>query len=196
MELGQMFSSNTTAGLDCPEFVIRDLVTLSELIDPTDMGYGTEFSNDVFEMNPYYWGDCTCDFDEKEAVWDETNDHRDDCYIKVRLRRLVDAGLDDATWDDPDEQRITKELCEEMGLSYPEGSMVHCTCDFYTTWHEWLKENKHSTDCGVAKPNFHFKPAGLKVYWYKYIGRSTTINQEVDLKDWRLMMRECEDSLS
>ncbi|NUP13784.1 MAG: hypothetical protein HOW73_47720 [Polyangiaceae bacterium] len=31
-----------------------------------EYGYGQHFENAVFEMHPYYWGDCTCGFDDRE----------------------------------------------------------------------------------------------------------------------------------
>lgn len=47
-------------------------------------GYGCEFVTDAFEMHPFYWGDCTCGFDEKrhaaDTTWCAANPHAPDCY--------------------------------------------------------------------------------------------------------------------
>jgi hypothetical protein len=51
-------------------------------------GYGAHWDNAVFTMRPYYWGDCTCGHDEREAAWDAANKHRDDCY-QSELRGIM-----------------------------------------------------------------------------------------------------------
>lgn len=47
--------------------------------------YGKEFENKIFSMFPYYWGDCTCGFDDRASEWHESNTHRQPCY-QVRYR--------------------------------------------------------------------------------------------------------------
>lgn len=46
--------------------------------------YGEEFTNEIFEVHPYYWGDCTCGFSErwqkKDEEWCKINIHSADCY--------------------------------------------------------------------------------------------------------------------
>lgn len=74
-----------------------------------------------------------------------------------------------------------------MGLTYPQGSAVHCTCGSDA---EWLaKANACRCDCCLpagafaangaepkrGAPNFWHKPSGLKVWWYKYIGRGMEV---------------------
>jgi len=31
-----------------------------------EFGYGVDFKNSVFEMHPYWWGECECEHDHKE----------------------------------------------------------------------------------------------------------------------------------
>lgn len=52
--------------------------------------YGVEFENDTFAVFPYYWGDCTCGYDEFESGWHEQNSHQETCY-QVRLAKEVAA---------------------------------------------------------------------------------------------------------
>lgn len=63
---------------DIPSFVSSNLYELSKSLaekNPDgqyhgfmggEYGYGQNFKNDVFEMMPYYWGECDCGYDEKE----------------------------------------------------------------------------------------------------------------------------------
>lgn len=55
--------------------------------------YGEEFENDVFEVHPYYWGDCTCGFDERfstaEEEWHKLNEHAPACYQTELQSRLA-----------------------------------------------------------------------------------------------------------
>jgi hypothetical protein len=58
-----------------------------------EFGYGAEVDNDVFEMHPYWWGDCLCGYSEAEwefdkashptdsmwQEWYERHDHEPDC---------------------------------------------------------------------------------------------------------------------
>lgn len=55
-------------------------------------GYGIDFENEVFRMFPYYWGDCTCGYEQrwadKERTWTIENPHTQDCYqteLKARM---------------------------------------------------------------------------------------------------------------
>jgi len=42
--------------------------------------YGIEFENKTFSVFPYYWGECTCGYEQKEYKWNEKNNHEDHCY--------------------------------------------------------------------------------------------------------------------
>jgi hypothetical protein len=56
------------------------------------------FENDVFRVQPYYWGECECDFDEKEEAWSKANSHRAECYqteLRGRMRAWeIENGYD------------------------------------------------------------------------------------------------------
>lgn len=50
-----------------------------------EIQYGDGFANEVFEYRAYYWGDCSCGYDERCEAWHEANPHRPECYqILVR----------------------------------------------------------------------------------------------------------------
>ena len=58
-----------------------------------------------------------------------------------------------------------------------------CTCG--------EKNNEHLPDCRVDKPNFFYRPTGLAVYWYKYIGRGMSANREITLDEWQDVYDHC-----
>ena len=79
MEIG-----NALNGISRGEFPIEreegfeeELVRLFDAIAPDRDNawreYGMEFDNDVFSVFPYYWGDCTCGYEE--------NSHDETCPI-------------------------------------------------------------------------------------------------------------------
>lgn len=44
---------------------------------------------------------------------------------------------------------------------------------------------------GIGAPNFHFKPTGFKLWWYKYIGRGMEMNRQVSIEECSRMLAEC-----
>jgi hypothetical protein len=47
--------------------------------------------------------------------------------------------------------------------------------------------------CGTqTQPNFHFKPTGLKINWYKYPLRDSYSNQILEVESFKQMVLECE----
>lgn len=149
-------------------------------------GYGNEFSNDVFEMFPYWWGDCDCGFDRREAAWCEMNQHAKDCY-QTELWRRVDAG-----------QRVS-DACDEMVRAWrlPEfGSAVHCTCGHQEKYADWRGCHDHDPRCSMVRPNFKHYASGLEVRWYKYIGRSMEIDGGPDTARWLDILSECMASVT
>lgn len=217
-ELGQMMFGNKWEDHDAPGFVIRSILDLSEALAHAqpdqqshgflggEFGYGGEYVGQVFEMHPYWWGDCECGQEEREAAWCDSNDHSAECYQSALTRAFVSAGFDEHGFTPPgadrrsgERDRIMADACERFGLTYPHGCMVHCTCDYRSTYASWIEVNPHDPKCGVVRPNFLHIASGTAVHWYKYIGRSTTINRQVEAAEWRAIRRDCEreiDSLA
>lgn len=159
-----------------------------------DHGYGQEYVNDVFEMHPFWWGDCTCGFDKKEALWEDEHGHAKDCYQTILHESCyVDwgASFDRKPGHGWKECTCEQDLCAEMGLTYPDGAAIHCTCTYDADYREWAKEVQHADDCFFTRPNFrHFK-SGLEVWWYKYIGRSMESKNDVTYLEWLDILKEC-----
>jgi len=197
------------------ERVDRRLVTLSEevleILGPeigdSDGGYGQEFKNEVFEMHRYYWGDCTCGYEEKEHRWTQENEHREECY-----QELVDADLrvhgwseeygwltapKDLTYEEKHtiEDEVRRKYCDHFGLPFPAGSAVHCTCDYRERWAKFVSENSHDPICPIVVPNFRHFASGIEVRWYKYVGRGMSVNRKASWEEWRHIFEECTLSL-
>lgn len=157
-------------------------------------GYGQDFENEVFVMFPYYWGDCSCGYEQREAEWSALNDHRAECYQERVDAEIAASGAKKDKydmWPREAEDAARKKLCKELGLSYPDGCAVHCTCDYETRWRLFAHENKHAESCPIVRPNFLHKKSGLAVHWYKYIGRGMTANIEISRREWRSILAEC-----
>ncbi len=146
-----------------------------------EWGYGQDFVNDVFEMWPYFWGDCDCGHEEAEGAWCQKHDHTPDCYHAVLWGR-VDAG--ESSMD------IAPQMAKDWGLPYA-GCAVHCTCGATKLYEAWAAEHQHDARCSVARPNFAHQASGLEVRWYKYIGRSMDLNREVTEREWTSILAGC-----
>lgn len=98
MELGNMVFGNSRGEYPMPRGVgyEEELERLFKKIDPKYFRE-VEFENETFSVFPYYWGDCTCGFDD----YGFGEPHGEQCY-----QTELDAAL--ARWD------------EENGYSYIE----------------------------------------------------------------------------
>lgn len=238
IELGQMCFGNKWEGCDAPDHVSEDLYRLSELLATRrpeqqahgllggEFGYGQHFENSVFEMHPYFWGECECGFEAREATWSESHPHAPHCYqtaigalraeknracgydrpvliaapasveiqqgivvVELSFARPIPSEEIDkamAVYD-----AAVKALCEARGLTYPDGSEVHCTCSHDADFAAWVAQNDHDPKCGKVLPNFRHKRTDLAVHWYKYIGRGSTMSATLDRAAWRTIFGEC-----
>lgn len=164
-----------------------------------EFGYGCDFETPVFRMFPYYWGDCTCGYTEKEEAWSEANKHTAACYRTGYRAIQVEMEREKGGWSSFDTQfkKRAEALCKEHGIPWKEGwgSAVHCDCGFDQLWKAWVRNNWHSEDCPTARPNFLHKPSGATVNWYKYIGRGMEVQAPAGF-DWRACIQECIASAS
>lgn len=200
-ELGQLASDNAWAEHDTPRHWADRLYRISAALhhaNPDEQvhgmlggehGYGQDFANDEFTMFPYYWGDCRCGQDQREADWYETHAHHRSCYQTELQRRGIDGYV-------PERDGEVEALCAEYGLTYPHGSDVHCTCGHKSQWQTFVETHSHDRTCSVVRPNFEHYETGLQVHWYKYIGRSMTANRVVDDDTWRTIVDACLLSVS
>jgi hypothetical protein len=154
---------------------------------------GWAFENDTFRMQPYYWGDCDCGYDQLEWKWSEEHRHADDCYQTKRRKIIDEHGFE---WvEGSPTGKLIEGLCVEMGLSYPESSAVHCTCSHRGEWEVWSAENGHKDHCSLLQPNFLFKPTSFRLDWYKYPLRDSYSSELLTAAMIDEMFAECERSM-
>ena len=149
-----------------------------------EFGYGEEFKNDVFEMHPFWWGDCTCGWDEMQYNFEENNPHEEHCYQSELKRRNPESPYTEAA-----------KLAEERGLPM-QGSAIHCDCRYKALETQFYIDNpNHMQGCKITEPNFVHYASNFQVSWYKYIGRDMEANKDISLKEWIGVMEECLKSL-
>lgn len=171
-------------------------------------GYGVSFENGVFLMHPYCWceqdacpwcGGCQRDYPQVP--------HDSACY-QTRLDALKQTYGRRETWGWYVEykgpnyvayERDKRQLCRELGQDYEGGNEVHCDCGAL----DEMRRQYDSCDCewhagrgpfrfGAAQraPNFWHKPSGLRVSWYKYIGRDNEVSCHDDVA-LRVVIEDC-----
>ncbi|MFZ6014995.1 MAG: hypothetical protein ACOYUZ_01420 [Patescibacteria group bacterium] len=128
--------------------------------------YGVDFKNDVFEMHPYWWGDCTCHVIDKEREFAAAHPHADNCYFQQHIEHMEFS---------------------EVG--------TYCDCDFLGQINAWAEVERlqHSPDCRTVVPNF--RCGDIEIDWYKYIGRGMSISRPVTREELEAMFAKCFDSL-
>lgn len=180
-------------------------------------GYGVEFKNNVFEMHPFYWGDCICGHAELQDNFYDELKHEEHCYQTELTNALIAEGYTLNEWggpvnEDEEEEHFigrerlskfysfksskAKELSVKYGFDPEIGIYVHCNCSYDEHSKRWHEDNTHSEECPINLPNFHHYASGLKITWYKYIGRDMQINQNLTITQWAIIFVECVNSLN
>jgi hypothetical protein len=208
-------------GVRAPEYVVALLKQLGEEIEKVlwnihqewkgspAQNTGTVFETDVFSFRAYSWLDCDCGRDEREIEYDESHPHSPACYQSILRLRLNGVALkfglgnsvDPARYSVMHEQSMAlrdaekaaaQKLCREMGLTFPDGYLAHCTCGRDAVYVEWLKENGHEPLCPVVRPNFQC--GDFEVRWYKRCGRGTFMNRPITPAEMAGIYERCYES--
>lgn len=207
LELGQMLFGNPTGPCSLgshEDFVASELYDLSKTLGERDpeaqhhgllggeWGYGQDFKNDVFEMWPYWWGDCDCGFGEAEYQWEQNDPgHTAGCWhtrYHTEHDRLYALQL---PWEEL--RKREDAWAAENGWDGRPGIAVYCDCGQDERWQAWRSAHDHQPNCSAARPNF--KCGDVEVRWYKYIGRGMTANRELSRAEWRELFARCAASL-
>lgn len=87
----------------------------------------------------------------------------------------------------PDED----ELMREYGVRYENDTFAvrpyywgACDCGVY-------EEEDCKETCSLRLPNFHHKPSGYKLDWYKYPLRDSYANKDLSLKEFTAIIDDC-----
>lgn len=204
MELGNMFFGHSHGEFPIDRDIFQE-VFLKEFADKIgcnaygyfNNGEDYGYENDVFKVMPYDWdAECTCGYDDLEFEWWNNHKHSDDCYQSLVEKELVKQGYKieedgyiDAPWEA--KEKVWKKLCNQLGLSYPDGCAVHCTCGVDNEFSKWCENNYHKEDCRLLQPNFWYKPTNLKIMWYKYALRDAYANQDISIDEFRKILKHC-----
>ena len=146
-------------------------------------GYGANFENDVFMLHRYCWCERDgCPWCDGCADEYPHRPHSEDCYqAQIALLRTEDY---EHKYDDPIYDGAKYALCLEMGLDYEFGNEVHCSCGAKEAskrtydacecdWH--LGRAQYRFVKAKQAPNFWHKSSGVRIWWYKWIGRDMKI---------------------
>jgi hypothetical protein len=86
MELGNMIFGHSRGEYPIPRGDGYE-EPLVAIFDALDADHGLDFENEVFAIHAYYWGDCTCGYEDREDSWSLSNEHESHCYqIELRSR--------------------------------------------------------------------------------------------------------------
>lgn len=216
MELGNMAFGNSRGNYEIPRGVgfEEELSRLFDAYAPDRDNswreYGIEFENDTFLVFPYYWGDCTCGYEEADQF---NEPHLDTCYQTELEKEKIKSGWvynkqfdwlePPKDWSYEKKDRIEREiyiaLCKKYKLDYPYGCAVHCTCDFDTRYQKYLDSigypEGHKKECLLRKPNFLYKPMEFEIQWYKYPLRDSYMSHKISLEEFKQIIDKCIESI-
>lgn len=198
MELGNFAFGNSRGERLIPRHkgYEEELYRLFAKVDPEgDDGRGPTYNNHVFSLTPYYWGDCTCGYDESPEY---PGDHNPDCY-QTALRKIK-TKYKERAWGDPDEEVEIEALCKQHDFPFPSGCMVHCDCDFSERLHKWHEEigfpGGCKPECMLRQPNFHYKPTDFRIEWYKYPLRDSYMSDLVTVDEFSQIIDKSIESVN
>lgn len=197
MELGNMIFGNSRGEYHAErgDALLAQFERLAVALG-CDTYFSPGFENDTFAVRPYYWGDCTCGYENSEIKWCDSHDHSPECY-QTEYRN---AGLGEYSRDRDlalaRDGRVI-DLCRKHGIKYNNGygCATHCDCHYDKEWREWASTHNHDPTCPTVLPNFHFKPTGFTLKWYKYPLRDSYSSEPLTLDKLRGMIHECIRSL-
>ena len=199
MEMGNMIFGNSRGEfpVDRTDRMIAPLVRLFETLAPDDddyNSYGPETVAEAFEIHPYYWGDCTCGFEDKCDAWSKEHDHTAACFY-TRYHAEDDRLRDDMGWDRRNDHMVAWAKANGHPEA-PDGMAVHCDCGHDEKWATWVADKDHDEKCPIVVPNFWHKPSGFKLKWYKYPLRDSYANQPITPKRLDRIVDHCIATLS
>lgn len=207
MELGNLVFGNSRGEVEVPRLAgfEQELFRLFDAYvserDNSWREYGVEFENDVFSVTPYWWGECTCGWEDVDDGHERAYalEHRPECYQTEYMALPCRLG--------EEERWAIRALYEKRGWdttakNWWYGCGGRCDCDYDERYASILAEyavqfgyEGHRPDCKLVTPNFLHKPSGYALSWYKYPLRDSYANRVVSLAEFRRMIDECVASI-
>lgn len=159
-----------------------------------EFGYGVDYENDVFLLHPDYEDDeCKCGFRERSDKWDDANPHSATCPDVAYYAWLNKWEHILRAEHVPLEKKRDAEKSYCMRLFGHEHPVCNCGQD--ERRRQWYTENDHDFRCPIVLPNFWHKPSGLKITWYKWIGRDMKADPELSGERLAEILTECWNSI-
>jgi hypothetical protein len=92
-----------------------------------EWGYGQHFKNYVFEMHPFYWGECECGADDRFDEWFKASEHDADCCGSPCTCSFV-------------ERQNAAAEANPHAADCPEGwpNFRHAASGFEVCWYKWI----------------------------------------------------------
>lgn len=84
------------------------------------------------------------------------------------------------------------EECGFDGYGYREGEDPPYENDTFVIRPYYWGEDEDEAD----KPNFVYKPGGIKIWWYKYPLRAAECSHNISFREFRKILRKCSKSLN
>ena len=236
MELGNLFFGNSRGKYEVPrEFVnLPEWITLmyekvqvqdyhcrvSEFkedgqertcsIPPTECGgFKLKINGEViFELFPYYWGDCTCGAEEKNEEIEEKLFNE----LLTKEERQIYTSVPDCC----DNGCPADDLFDFFNLNELRKIKSKCTCGQVQKNIEILEAQEkirsktdayekrlseeligHSDNCLLVKNNFIYHPGKedeLRIQWYKYPFRDAYMNRDICKEEFQDIILDCINS--
>jgi hypothetical protein len=165
------------------EELIRLFESYSPRRDNSWREYGEEFVNSIFEVHPYWWGECTCGA--------ECPIHAKGCDIVTKWGDWVSARIN-ACSGKPDKHGFAEVRFGMFANWEKKNPAPKCTCG---AENNWVEKEEHESSCKLVAPNFWYKPSDFQIQWYKYPLRDSYKNQNINLSDFRKIIDDCIKSL-
>lgn len=203
MELGNLIFGCSRGEFETPGEFDTLLLYLTIRINNKEIHYGINYETDIFKMQPYCWKDCDCGYEQLVMQWEKDNKHSETCYQTLVKNYLIKKGYPEDVYAigvynknlvesyRKDETEIRNKLCKDFGLSHP----GDCTCNYEIKLKEFYENENHKSSCCLVQPNFWYKPTDFKIMWYKYIGRDSYMNQNINVDDFVTIIDKCVESL-
>ena len=174
------------------EAALRRIAVAASRSDEWAEKYGTAFKNAVFVMHPFCWCDradcpwcarCACPVSATHYLIDghEVSWRAWMAYYDERVGPKPGPGQ---SWAEHNRRADAVNTHRSIRADH--------VCDFCQARGVFAA---HGAEPGLGAPHFWHKPSGLKVWWYKYIGRDMVVRGEASPAALDRIVAECVASL-
>lgn len=181
------------------EEVMDTLVTRITGIEHFKHHTGCYFTNETFELRPYYFGKCLCAYGKALENFLTINPHKDSCF-HTELKILNDAFKNHPQYLHNNKlkaERANEErrLCTAHNIHYKDGKNLDDICNCGALEKFGDQGYSHEERCPKLLPNFIFIPEHLGITWYKTYFRDSTSTQHITLEDFKRIIGICLSSI-